>query len=58
MKDFYDLYYLATTFDFDGRKLQEAIFNTLSYRGTVHEKDSVHAIGRLVLNGTIHATLE
>ena len=29
MKDFYDIYYLAMTFDFDGRKLQEAIYETL-----------------------------
>lgn len=25
MKDYYDLYFIAHTFDFDGRKLQEAI---------------------------------
>jgi predicted nucleotidyltransferase component of viral defense system len=47
MKDFYDLYYLATTFDFEGRKLQEAIYETLSNRGTPYEKDSVIAISRL-----------
>jgi predicted nucleotidyltransferase component of viral defense system len=29
MKDFFDIYYLATTFDFDGRKLQEAIYETI-----------------------------
>ncbi len=47
MKDFYDIYYLATNFDFDGRKLQEAIFETLSNRGTPYEKDSVAVIVRL-----------
>lgn len=47
MKDFYDIYYLATTFDFEGRKLQEAIYETLSNRGTPYEKDSVTAISRL-----------
>ena len=47
MKDFYDIYYLATTFDFDGRKLQEAIYETLSNRGTPYEKDSVDVIARL-----------
>ena len=29
MKDFYDIYYLARTFDFDGAKLQTAISRTL-----------------------------
>lgn len=53
MKDFYDLYYLATTFDFDGRKLQEAIFTTLSNRGTPYEKDSISAIGALAANSLI-----
>ena len=47
MKDFFDIYYLATTFDFDGRKLQEAICETLSNRGTPYEKDSVTIISRL-----------
>ncbi|MFA7215095.1 MAG: nucleotidyl transferase AbiEii/AbiGii toxin family protein [Bacillota bacterium] len=47
MKDFYDIYYLATNFDFDGRKLQEAIYETLSNRGTPYEKDSIAIIARL-----------
>lgn len=47
MKDFYDIYYLATTFDFEGRKLQEAIYETLSNRGTPHEYDSILVIKRL-----------
>ncbi len=47
MKDFFDIYYLATTFDFDGRKLQEAIYETLTNRGTPYEKDSVTIISRL-----------
>ena len=29
MKDFYDIYYLSRTFDFEGEKLQAAIFETL-----------------------------
>lgn len=41
MKDFYDIWYLANTFDFDGRKLQQAIFETIQNRGTVYEKDSL-----------------
>ncbi len=44
MKDFYDIYYLSNIFDFDGRKLQEAIFETLQNRGTSYEKDSLTVI--------------
>lgn len=40
MKDFYDIYYLSKTFDFDGLKLQTAIFETLQHRGTPYERDS------------------
>ena len=40
MKDFYDIYYLSHTFDFDGLKLQTAIQETLRNRGTAYEKDS------------------
>lgn len=40
MKDFYDIYYLAHTFDFDGRYLQEAIIQTLSNRGTSHGRET------------------
>ena len=47
MKDFFDIYYLATTFDFDGRKLQEAIYETVTNRGTPYEEDSVTVISRL-----------
>lgn len=47
MKDFYDIYYLATTFDFKGTKLQEAIYETLSNRARAYEKDSVLNINRL-----------
>ena len=44
MKDFYDIYYLAKTFDFDGAKLQTAISRTLERRGTPYEKDSFKRI--------------
>lgn len=44
MKDFYDIYYLARTFDFDGAKLQTAIFRTLQRRGTPYERDSFKRI--------------
>jgi len=47
MKDFYDIYYLAKTFDFEGMKLQSAIFETLQKRGTTYEKDSFKRIIQL-----------
>ena len=53
MKDFYDIYYLATSFEFEGRKVQEAIYETFSKRGTPIEKDSVLVIGRLISNEAV-----
>lgn len=44
MKDFYDIYYLSKMFDFDGRKLQEAIAETLQNRGTSYNRDSLQQI--------------
>jgi predicted nucleotidyltransferase component of viral defense system len=44
MKDFYDLYFIARTFDFDGRKLQEAILQTLQNRGTDYDRSSFEEI--------------
>ncbi|MCD7726805.1 MAG: nucleotidyl transferase AbiEii/AbiGii toxin family protein [Ruminococcus sp.] len=44
MKDFYDIYYLSGAFDFDGAKLQAAIFETLQRRGTSYNKDSFKRI--------------
>ncbi len=44
MKDFYDLYYISHLYDFDGRKLQEAFFETIQQRGTIYEKDSIEKI--------------
>lgn len=44
MKDFYDIYYLAGTFDFDGARLQTAIFETLQRRGTPYDKDNFKRI--------------
>jgi predicted nucleotidyltransferase component of viral defense system len=37
MKDFYDIYYLAQTFNFSGEKLQKAIHETLRTRQTPHD---------------------
>jgi len=44
MKDFYDIYYLAQIFKFDGTKLQSAIFETLQNRGTIYEKNSFQRV--------------
>ena len=48
MKDFYDIYYLSQTFNFDGLKLQTAIAETLRNRGTDYSADSFHRITALV----------
>lgn len=47
MKDFYDIYYLSKTFDFDGLKLQTAIFETLQNRGTPYDRDSFQRVAKL-----------
>ena len=47
MKDFYDIYYLARTFDFDGARLQKAIFETLQNRDTPYDRDSFQRIAAL-----------
>lgn len=53
MKDFYDIYYLATSFEFEGRKLQGAIEETFKKRKTSYEKDSIRVIERLITNDAI-----
>ena len=47
MKDFYDIYQLALTFDFDGAVLRLALEETLNNRNTQYDKDSVTVISRL-----------
>ena len=44
MKDFYDIYCLANNFGFEGRKLQEAIFETINNRGRRYEKDTLEKV--------------
>lgn len=53
MKDFYDIYYLARTFDFEGAKLQTAIFETLERRGTSYDSNSFKRIVKLVEDADI-----
>ena len=50
MKDFYDIYYLSRTFNFDGLKLQTAIQETLQNRGTLYDKDSLDRVMALAEN--------
>lgn len=50
MKDFFDIYYLATTFDFEGRKLQEAIQQTIENRRTEYAKNSLERIAQFHTN--------
>jgi predicted nucleotidyltransferase component of viral defense system len=47
MKDFYDIYYLAHTFDFEGSSLQKAIFETLKNRDTPYNRDSINTVVEL-----------
>lgn len=47
MKDFYDIYYIASTFDFDGTVLHKAIKDTIENRGTILELDSFDRIENL-----------
>jgi hypothetical protein len=44
MKDFYDIYYLANNFDFEGRKLQEAIIKTINNRERKYDKDTLNKV--------------
>ena len=53
MKDIYDIYYLSSMFDFDGRALQQAVFETLQNRGTAYERDSFDRVIALAENKEI-----
>lgn len=55
MKDFYDIYYLSKMFDFDGRKLQEAIIETLQNRGTSYNRESLQQVAGFVNNADMNA---
>jgi len=53
MKDFYDIYYLALTFNFEGEKLKTAISETLKNRKTNISLDSFARIIKLADNNDI-----
>ncbi len=44
MKDFYDIWYLSITFNFDGQKLQDAIEQTFHNRGTSIDRESLNKV--------------
>lgn len=46
MKDFYDLYYLALSKNFNGEILKEAIYTTFKNRGHLHLIKNIHEINR------------
>jgi len=54
MKDFYDIFYLANNFYFDGLKLQDAIKETFSKRATSIDKDSVNKLVTLTDDNDFH----
>lgn len=47
MKDFYDIYYLAINYDFEGGKLQEAISKTFINRGRILNKSVLAKLRQL-----------
>jgi predicted nucleotidyltransferase component of viral defense system len=53
MKDFYDIYYMALTFDFEGEKLKAAISKTLKNRKTNISLDSFDRIIKLAEDNDI-----
>jgi predicted nucleotidyltransferase component of viral defense system len=55
MKDFFDIYYLSSMFDFGGRKLQEAIWQTIQHRGTVYDANSFDRISAFGDNAFLSA---
>lgn len=55
MKDFYDIYYLSQTFDFDGSKLCSAIAETLRNRETEYNSESFERVKSLVDNETVRS---
>ena len=57
MKDFYDVFYLAQTFDFDGKKTGKALKETLRNRKTEYNKESFDRVLRLASIASTSTTL-
>nr|AGS53535.1 hypothetical protein [uncultured bacterium contig00062] len=53
MKDFYDIYYLAQTFDFNGKRLLKALKETFRNRGTVYDEKSFDQVLQLADNNDV-----
>ncbi len=53
MKDFYDIYFLANHYDFEGAKLQKAISETLNNRGREYDEDRFAKVKLLIENKQI-----
>ena len=53
MKDIYDIYYISKMFDFEGRALQQAIYETLQNRGTDYDKGSFNRVIALAEDSNI-----
>jgi len=47
MKDFYDIYYIASNYDFKSRTIKEAMYQTLNYRNTAYDINTIDNILRL-----------
>lgn len=58
MKDFYDLWYIANSYDFNGERISSAIKDTLSNRGTDYVSDSFKRIMSLKDNEYISTRWE
>lgn len=54
MKDFYDIYYLSHSFDFDGQCLCNAIRETIKNRGTTYDIDSFSRVTALANDADMH----
>lgn len=48
MKDFYDIYYLATHYDFRGEQLHKAIYSTLHNRERIYDSETIDYVANLM----------
>ena len=46
MKDYYDIYYLAISKNFDGKTLKEAIYSTFKNRNHLMHMKNIHGISK------------
>lgn len=50
MKDYYDIYYLSSNYEFDGHVLAEAIKQTFEKRGTSYALENLEKVSQMYLN--------